>query len=1063
MDSNNESPSPPPPSSPSPPSPPLPPHATSTPTSDNTIPQPPLITASYAAYLARTGKPDRRLSKAIKFEKKELPPFLLALRHDIVKIARRGYPGAEGGAAMDVDDADTSIKKGQDTGEILADVSMREPEALEVAADPSSSNYDQMPSSPKTDPASMVNKSRANAIPHEILSHIFSFVDLNATLFACTLTCKWWSTVAITTMWEEVSLTTEVSFQKFVRSAIYSASRFNPSFEPLYQISLQEIPNTDIFDNPPVPDNPEEATAVEGNTVPATLTTTGIGLVQSFMTLAGSVASHLALPPMSPAIDGIPTLPLVDESPAPSASYTDVESTIMADDNKDVEAHLASNTAKIQHGKISTQPADQELTQGNIRDLINFATFTRIRTIPSHLRPSLFLFPSSVTMTPLPMFNSNGLHGANNTQMPPPAILPWVASLQASLSPDSMEFPSALAAASLASAIGGKMEDTDEEVQEELRKKGKEAAIEVVGLAGLVKRLSLPTLEAKVPLMGMLNGLLRNLVRSFSPLMGMVDSLAIEDANETCWPEICLCLQLWGARIRSVNIEAVGNMDAFDSPEDLEPVFTRMPSLEFLRLDGIPIGTNGAINNLASYCLNLKVLTLDYCLEISMGTLPIVWNGCKNLTFLGLAGIVGDQELPPGTLGFHHHLKTLRLVDCDVSDITFDEVARRALNLEMVRIVFEDDHCDGILAVSSELSDATLLAFADEETGRKGLTTLALTRCPKMSAAALSRVLEKNPITTLDLHKDPECSLGGLTDEFVLELADHLGGVRVLHLYGQSTLTDDTLNTLFTNPATHTLESICLNFTNVTPRTLHTSSPTVATSELSVSLTALNSLPSIFGSSSTALVFAGARLNEVGGGVGGRGTMDGGFDEGIGGDVVMSPVGADGEVREERNGEDALMDAGEELKADLGESMKVDDAMEVAEPVTLPLDEVMVAPVSVGQIGLLLDEGYSGDVMEVAHTSSVEADAVNVTLEHQDVVADVMDEDAAPPLVIEDVTDQDALAANQPPAAPVGPAIYKVPSFVKDEDRWFVDEGLDILSLWEGAVKRCMGSGKHWI
>jgi hypothetical protein len=301
-------------------------------------------------------------------------------------------------------------------------------------------------------------------------------------------------------------------------------------------------------------------------------------------------------------------------------------------------------------------------------------------------------------------------------------------------------------------------------------------------------------------------------VVTFSTLLSNLTSLQIEDANEESWPQICKLLRFTCGNLRSLNVEAIGSMDAFESEATLEGVFPSMPKLEFVRLDGVCVGPVSSIAALATHCKSLKAVTIDYCVAITMGAFEILWNGCEVLSFLGLAGIVTEVE-PTMVLMERPNLKTLRFVDCDLSDELFEEVARKAPSLEMLRIVFEDEKCEGILAVTSQLTDRTLLAFAKSETPgasqtslrssglannggggfshggevrfRGSLHTLAISWCPNWTTGALKKVLDTNPIRVLDLHKDAECSLGELDDNFLPDMQDHLRRIETLHLFGQ--------------------------------------------------------------------------------------------------------------------------------------------------------------------------------------------------------------------------------------------------------------------------------------
>ncbi|KAJ3085686.1 hypothetical protein HK102_013931 [Quaeritorhiza haematococci] len=575
------------------------------------------------------------------------------------------------------------------------------------------------------------------------------------------------------------------------------------------------------------------------------------------------------------------------------------------------------------------------------------------------------------------------------------------------------------------------------------------------------------------------------------PVMGQLTSLVIEDVDAPIWDFLCRLLRdsvqedeeedgnntpegcatpvtsgtgnntstnnaRGGNRahsnIRNLYLEAVGDIDAFDSSFDLAEIWPNMPLLSFLRLDGIPVGPNATIDALVASCgKNLRAVTLDYCIEITMDVMVILWNGCENLEFLGFAGVVGPSlflesgvemamgnpdmmamlmeqaqnyfnaitaanaanatngnggnendgtpaagepgtatpptwppSIPPPTwlipnpnpsnvrLCYRPSLRTLRLVDSDVTDALFEEVARQAPNLEMLRVVFEDDSCEGIVAVSSLLTDRSLDSFTSAPAARAAaalhrrpsastssspaspgvplspvspvspsaqyfspfspvdhtardnvsastsysslsthapkrssfsssshiavepphtaprgsLRTLGLTRFPKMSPHALRRLMMAHQVETLDLHHHPESKIGAIDDTFLKALAGVEGvevaqeGVtesnenvnesltpgenkdddesgkpqpkddstaaaaisfsfktllpdsptltntttalthlRVLNLYGQTTLTESTLIHVFTHANVQALRSVCLNnCPGVTPR-----------------------------------------------------------------------------------------------------------------------------------------------------------------------------------------------------------------------------------------------------
>ncbi|KAI8915298.1 hypothetical protein DFJ77DRAFT_362823 [Powellomyces hirtus] len=354
------------------------------------------------------------------------------------------------------------------------------------------------------------------------------------------------------------------------------------------------------------------------------------------------------------------------------------------------------------------------------------------------------------------------------------------------------------------------------------------------GLGSMVKKLVVSSSEQKVILLQHVGNLLNNLqslqfqhlnyegsgpsldariLNSLESVIHRVSSLTVEDVDCPCWPELCRILRDHGGMLRNLNIEAVKDIDAFESSSDMSDVFPHMAQLEYLRLDGIPVGPNTSIERLVTCCKNLQAITLDYCLDVTMDVLMLLWNGCPNMSFLGMAGVVGPLSLPL-VLDKRPSLKTLRLVDCDVFDEMFEEVALKATHLEMLRLVFEDDGCEGIVTVSTELTDRSLNALANHNTT---LRIIALTRCPNMSAQALARVIRRNPVHTLDLHKHPECSIGGLDDQFLRDLGQAMQKVEVLNLYGQMALTEQCIVEVANQGLWTGLKSISINNLSVGP------------------------------------------------------------------------------------------------------------------------------------------------------------------------------------------------------------------------------------------------------
>ncbi|KAJ3033146.1 hypothetical protein HK097_004962, partial [Rhizophlyctis rosea] len=245
------------------------------------------------------------------------------------------------------------------------------------------------------------------------------------------------------------------------------------------------------------------------------------------------------------------------------------------------------------------------------------------------------------------------------------------------------------------------------------------------GLGSMVKRLSVSTSESKVVLLRNIHHLLPNLkslhikhqnladpgpplpptiLTSLEPFIPTLTSLTIEDVDAPCWPDLCRILREHGSNLRHLNIEAVTDIDAFESTSDLSDVFPGMKGLGFVRLDGLPVGPDSSVGRLVAGCRFLRAVTLDYCLDVTVGFLlhflfmdvmTILWNHCEHLEFLGLAGVVGPMTTDV-KFEYRPTLKTVRLVDCDVFNELFEEISLRAPSISLLRMVFEDDGCDGI-------------------------------------------------------------------------------------------------------------------------------------------------------------------------------------------------------------------------------------------------------------------------------------------------------------------------------------------------------------------------------
>ncbi|KAJ3030602.1 hypothetical protein HDV00_008764 [Rhizophlyctis rosea] len=347
------------------------------------------------------------------------------------------------------------------------------------------------------------------------------------------------------------------------------------------------------------------------------------------------------------------------------------------------------------------------------------------------------------------------------------------------------------------------------------------------GLGPMVKRLTVASSEMKVILLRHIHYLLPNLkslhirhsnlnepgppldasiLTSLEPFVSTLTSITIEDVDAPCWPDLCRILREDGQNLRHLNIEAVTDIDAFESTSDLSDVFPGMKELNFCRLDGLPVGPNESVERLVSSCRFLKAVTLDYCLDVTMDVMGILWNYCENLEFLGLAGVVGPMR-PDMEFELRPSLKTVRLVDCDVFNELFEEISLKAPNVNLLRVVFEDDGCDGIVSVSNDLDDTALKSL----TRLRNIEVLALTQCPNMSAQAMRAVIDCNPVKMLDLHKHPECSLGVIDDAHWEELSKSCGKVEVLNMYGQTCLHGDAVVKVIREGRLRSLKSFCMN------------------------------------------------------------------------------------------------------------------------------------------------------------------------------------------------------------------------------------------------------------
>lgn len=129
----------------------------------------------------------------------------------------------------------------------------------------------------------------------------------------------------------------------------------------------------------------------------------------------------------------------------------------------------------------------------------------------------------------------------------------------------------------------------------------------------------------------------------------------------------------------------------------------------------------------------------------------------------------------------------------------------------MIRIVFEDP-----LEISENtlnLSDKTIQALYP----CKNLHIMAITRCKFMTGESFANFLKRGQISTLDLHKDPNNSIGELNENFaeiVLSSLCHAKSfVSVLNLFGQNSLSSDFLYSCLIRGFFSSVKSLSLNHT----------------------------------------------------------------------------------------------------------------------------------------------------------------------------------------------------------------------------------------------------------
>ena len=151
----------------------------------------------------------------------------------------------------------------------------------------------------------------------------------------------------------------------------------------------------------------------------------------------------------------------------------------------------------------------------------------------------------------------------------------------------------------------------------------------------------------------------------------------------------------------------------------------------------------------------------------------------------------------------------------------------QAPNLEMIRLVFEDFACLEIREISGSMTNRTLEAIAF---GCPKLDILAVTRCPQMTSEGFGLVLSKCSVRVFDLHKSPEGDLGQIDDAFFEALGPKLcqpltvsgpsRNVAVVNIFGQQSLSEDSLIKAVDYGWLSKLKSLSLNFVKITDRFL---------------------------------------------------------------------------------------------------------------------------------------------------------------------------------------------------------------------------------------------------
>ncbi|KAJ3123040.1 hypothetical protein HK098_002260 [Nowakowskiella sp. JEL0407] len=555
-----------------------------------------------------------------------------------------------------------------------------------------------------------------------------------------------------------------------------------------------------------------------------------------------------------------------------------------------------------------------------------------------------------------------------------------------------------------------------------------------------------------------------DLLYAIKPLFSNLLSLVIEDLDAPCFSELCHLLQYFSPKLIHLSLETKGELESFESDVNFEKVADGLVSLKCLRMDGVPVGDNSVIQKIV-LSKNLQAVILDYCVEVTMDVFEVIWNSCPSLEFFGMAGIIGP--ITSLVLSHHENIRTLRLVDCDVSDTLFENVAYYSKRLEMLRIVFEDENCEGILKVADTLSDRTINAFSGTmfqpfpvirplipgassmdkvnlqnfviplKRSSGTLKILAITKCVNFSVDPLKKLLAYNPIHTLDLHKHPQSQFGKIEDEFFKKLMtfDSLNRVKILNLFGQTGVSESCLLEVLKSGAFRNVESVCLNNVNVTETFLNLLGEDFGMPKLR--------RISVFDCSQVSLEMLKTFITGCCGTPGGSEQekrkeyqcprISASWEE----DADFSDFGGVWEENEEDLAETAV--TAEELEGIMNGNVTAEEFISDEIESSLIAGEV----ISDGNASPLISAGSSN--LSNSSTSNVDT---NSTFARSFNASNVNDERQATamryPAISKLYTSYSELSGGR----------------IISEDQWFMDESLDILSLWGSAVAKLGRKGE---